>query len=62
MVFVLFLAGIDSYNMDVSDSRWPDLTYDGVGSAKVMKNGLGQLTDGHVGNNDITSKLLYFLV
>ncbi|XP_043220793.1 discoidin domain-containing receptor 2-like isoform X2 [Amphibalanus amphitrite] len=49
-----YTAGIDSYSMDVPDARWPDLTYDGVGSAKVMKNGLGQLTDGHVGNNDIT--------
>ena len=44
--------------MDAPDTRWPDLTYDGVGSAKVMKNGLGQLADGHVGANDITSRSL----
>ena len=42
--------------MDRPDPSRPDLTYDGTGSAEVMEGGLGQLTDGHEGGDDITSK------
>ena len=42
--------------MDRPDPSRPDMTYDGTGSAEVMEGGLGQLTDGHDGGNDIASK------
>ncbi|XP_043241295.1 discoidin domain-containing receptor tyrosine kinase B-like [Amphibalanus amphitrite] len=49
-----YTDGLVSYSMEPPDPSRPDLTYDGTGSAEVMEGGLGQLTDGRDGGNDIT--------
>ena len=51
-----FSDGLLRYSMDRPDPSRPDLTYDGSGSAETMEGGLGQLTDGHEGGDDITRK------